>query len=125
LAEGGGGGLGFGGDDDAGGLGIEPVDEARALAVRSGEGGEQAVERAVVRVAGLHRQARRLVEGEDGAVLVDDKGADEGSVFGGDGLLFVVALGHVSRGSGRRPVSRRSSSGKAEGRIPGITVEPA
>ena len=60
---------------NAGGIAVEPVDEARLLALAVAEGLQHAIDVAGEAGPALHRQTRRFVEDEDLIVLMQDHGA--------------------------------------------------
>ena len=77
------------------------MDEARLLAVGSGERGEHAVDMALGARAALHGEAMRLVDHEDVAVLVQDQVAEERRVLsGGSCRLALGAAGAPCAASG-------------------------
>ncbi len=98
LAEGagelGGGKPGARDHQNAAGVAIEPVDEARLLALGIGQRLEQAVDMARQARSALHGEPGRLVEDEDFPVLVEKDGTQEGR--------GIVALSGKAR-RGRRP----------------------
>ena len=80
LAEEGGRRLGLGGQDHAGGVAVEPVDQPRPLAVGLGEGGQQVVQRVrLIRPPWLDSPAG-LSSARMCVVLVDHQRADEGDL---------------------------------------------
>ena len=72
--------LGAGCKDQPRGLRIKPVHKPRTLPVGPGEGDHQLVKSAVAGIAGLDRQARGLVEGEDSSILMNQKRPGEGAI---------------------------------------------
>ena len=69
--------LAAGGEDDAGGVAVEPVDQARLDAAGLGEGGEKVVEGMGGDPPALAGEPGGLVQGDDFAVLVDDQRTDK------------------------------------------------
>ncbi len=85
LAEETGGGLGLGGQNDARCVAVQTVHQLGPLAVGSGEGPQQVVQRMRLNAAALTGQTRGLVEGDQMRVFMHHPGADGDDLFFGQG----------------------------------------
>jgi hypothetical protein len=101
--------LGLGGEDHAGGVAVEPVDQPRARLARLGEGPQQFVQRIGLAAPTLAGETRGLVQGQDVGVLVDHQSPDQGDLFW---VQLDRRLDLVARAQGRRSLrsaAQRSS----------------
>ncbi len=108
-------------DEDAGGVAVQAMDEARARVLLESEAVEHAVDMGGEAAAALGRQARRLVQHDDVLVHVDDvvlQTAADLLLRLSAGLLFEVAVHHLRR------QADHLAGGDAVGRLHPLAVEP-